>query len=242
MDDRLEQIEKYVLGQLDEKERALFEVEIVQDDFLRKEVQKFRLIHEAAELAVEDDLRDQLEIHAGRNGRSGSRRTNISPIWGLAATLLIILGISLWWNSIAPDTSIGDFAKTEYIQYNASGLRGEGQEQLTTGLQYIESGEMMEAALWFANYAKNNPEDVEVKFILADLWYQAENWREARKSYRQIIDENGIPWKEKATWNYICVAALHDWDTYAEEQLEALQSDLNHSYHTLAVTLANMME
>jgi hypothetical protein len=106
----------------------------------------------------------------------------------------------------------------------------------------LRQGQTRLAVEWFENYLVSHPESHESRFMLADLLQKSERNLEARAQFRIIADSPSLLWKEKAIWNELLLSALYDWDTIAGQKLNKLIADSNHSYHLLAIQLAEKLD
>ena len=237
----LEDIERFVLQQMTEDEQLTFEQELAIDQALRKEVDKYRLILEASELAVEDKLRSKLDALA--SGKVVNQQPKI--IWRryltLAAGVAILLSVGIWFFGGGESTAEA-YAANHYFNYSGIQLRSEdASDQKAIGLTYMKESQWQQAAKYFENYLTQHPTDVEASFMLGDVYYQAGQYSAAMEQWQSIIDQNAIRWIERAQWNYVCAAVANGSDQMAMQMIDEIMTDESHSFHTQASKLANLL-
>jgi len=242
MEHTLENIEKFVLGQMTVEEANAFQIEIDHDKVLERKVEKMRLISDAMELNIENDLRLHLDELHNKPNYNKSYKLKSRLRWPVAAAILLLLSLLVWVFNRS-QVSPPQFVENHYVSYHTLDLRSDNEtEQLFKGLTLLRQGLETEAIQWFKEYTTSHPEDHESRFILADLMQKAGQHLAARDEFRQISNSNSILWKEKATWNDILLSVQFDWDKVAKERLEGLVNNESHSFHNLAIKLAKSID
>ncbi len=95
MEDQLDQIEKYLSGELSREEVELFEKQIGEQEALRKQVEEHRSLIKGLELGFNLEMKAQLKLEEQRLAREDvvAKRRVVQLRWpvGLAAALAVIL-------------------------------------------------------------------------------------------------------------------------------------------------------
>jgi tetratricopeptide (TPR) repeat protein len=245
MSERLEQIEKYLQGDMSEAERLDFENELRDDASLQGELDKIRLVNDALETAVEDDLRARLQTIAHRTasrGSSGPRLRFLFAKWAVAASILVVIGVGLWYVFASGPSGLDQFRRDHYLAYDYNQIRGDfaGRSDFPFEMSSHDFNKG-KAATWFAKWLEENPEDPEARYILAGILRDLDRTEEAKKELAEIIQANSILWSEKAEWNYVLLSADKDWDALAESTFQKILSEPSHSYHPQAKELEKLL-
>ena len=236
----LENIEKFVLGQMTDEEADDFQAAMAQDDDLRRNVEKMRLIGDAMELEIEGQLRSHLHGLLGKTNKPQGIKRLVQ--WSAAAAVLLLLSLAIWFYSRS-GPNLQQFAQEHYLSYQSIDLRlDEEPAEISEGLALASKGSENEAIEWFENFLQTHPEAYESRFILADLLQKTGVNLRARDQFRLIASSSSMLWKEKASWNELLLSAQFDWDVLAGQRLDTLVADENHSYHDLATQLAKTLQ
>ena len=243
MSRNIENIESYLSGEMSSSELAEFEKELSTSAELKEEVRKMQMIDNALELAIEQDLRASLIKMAapGKSRKQLPRRLHRTPFVRLAAaaSVLIVVGIGLWFIWGNNSLSVNKFAENSYVDYNYNNLRSGGTVtgERSPSLNLIEQGDMQGAAVWYEDWLNDNPNDTEARFVLATLYHLQKRYSASRKTFLRVARSNSLLWSEKAEWNYICVSLMDKWDSDAQQMLDAILTSEEHSYYSRALEL-----
>lgn len=245
MSERIERIERYLRGDMPEGERLDFERALREDKTLQAELNRIRLLDDALAVAVEDDLRARLETlkhRAAGPGASGPKRRMLFTRWAVAASVLVVIGVGLWYLVGGGMSGLDQFRDDHYLAYDYNQIRGDfaGRGNFPFELS-AEDFNKTEAAAWFSEWLDEHPDDVEARYILAGILRDLDRAEEAKAQLAHIIEANSILWSEKAEWNYVLLSTGGDWDTRAEDTFEKILGTPAHSYHPQAKELEKLM-
>lgn len=246
MSDRLEHIEKYLLGKMSVEEKQHFELDMEQDPSLKETVSRMQIINRALDVAAEDDLRSFL--HQLENKHSNSRSTSHTPGIRIlitriaaAASVLLIVSVGLWYFIGQDSSALDQYRDTHYLAYDYTQIRGEYRQRndfpsgLTDG-QY----NIAETIQWFVTWLQAHPDDNEARYILADVYRKNKEVNKAKTELAIIISSQSILWSEKAEWNYVLLSTGEDKDELAATTLQKMINNPAHSYHQQAIELDRM--
>lgn len=242
----MDQIEKYLAGDLSESETAAFEHEIATNAALRRAVDLYRLSTETVEIAVEDDLRHQFRqwSEESKNKSSfvggarivGFRRFILAAAAAAGVLLLIgFFGLNFARNNYS-DTALA----TEFYEMPAvSGFRnGSGDQTLESGLAAIDAGNWVAAADFFGSIPGNDPRFAEAQLLFGHVQMQLKNYEAAAIAFGKVIETGDTRFAEKAEWNLL-LAWLSDDNPSTDytPTLSKITAETDHSYHRQAVEL-----
>ena len=242
MSEQLDRMEKYLLGQMATEDRQDFEAELLRDAKLRKDFNRLKLIHDALEVDVEDQLRAQLGKLANRKKNlNQAKKLSLPVIWALAASIMILLAASIWWFTGSELVDPAQYSAEQYVEYTSTKLRTEENNHAYSPLlRLLNQGDTSTAIKWLERWMVDNREDWEAAFFLADLHYKSGTWEQAKALFLQINESSSILWSEKSAWNFLAISAQESWDTQADAMLEEILKDPNHSYYNEVNKLLKM--
>ncbi|NND31905.1 MAG: tetratricopeptide repeat protein [Saprospiraceae bacterium] len=244
MSEQLERIEKYLSGQMESAEKLDFENELQRDPKLKSAFDQFKVIHDALEVEVEDNLRNQLIELASRNKPLNQRRNWRLPYaLALAASVLILLVAGTWWYLGKSLNDPALYAANEYVEYTRTNLRAEEPNRSYSDVfDFLNRQDSAAAIARLQQRINASPDDTEARFLLADLLYRSGKWQEAGALFLQITQGKSVLWGEKAAWNYLVLAQQNIWNQDAEDILKSILSNTNHSYHPKALKLEKIRQ
>ena len=243
MSDNIDRIERYLSGEMTAPERASFEADMQADEQLASEVAGLLAIDEALELSIEQDLRNELNSLRADDSKSPGNR-QIRTTWAIAASIILLVGAALWIVVSSQINKPREYAASNYVEYSFPSLRqSTGSSSIySEGVKLVEAENLDGALTWFEAFSGQNPDDLEVKFILADLYKQQGRIEEAKLQLVEIVDHSSILWGEKAEWNYICISVGDYWDDTANGYLDKIRNNPDHSYYKQAVAIYGLLE
>ncbi len=247
MSERIERIEKYLLGEMPEQEKESFELELQSDPQLQEEVARMHIIGAALEVSIEDELRKQLKKLEARYVESESKIPqvkirNLYARLAVAASMFIIISAGLWYMFRGGTSDIEQFSERHYMDYDYKQVRGEFSESDFPYEFSDNDFDKKEASEWLVKWLEVHPSDDEASFMLADILKDLGRIGEAKEQLGKIMAQNSIRWGEKAEWNYVLLSAGDHWNDPAESTLQKILNDPSHSYHIKAKELAAMLK
>lgn len=162
--DQFDRIESYLQGTLSEYEKQAFEAELLTDATLKSDMQlqqKLRLGLRA--LAIEKEL-DKTRIRSQQPATNSIVRPLSSfQIWGIAASILVVLGLGwgIWqWNGNSENEHLAVLAEQEMVDTQYKSMPFDSLQKLTAtanptltrekaewyvALAYVKQGKKKEA-------------------------------------------------------------------------------------------------
>ncbi len=242
MSDNIEYIEKYLSNALDKNQRAQFENELKSNSELSKDFQKYKVIHAALELDIENDLRSYLQDKDATSIENSPRIRKL-PSWSrmsIAASFLIIIAAGIWW-SINANTE-NDLIANNFIHYEQSVLRGSKGELSESLAIIISDNTDKDKRIEKLEALKNeNLDDMQLNFILAESYFENGQRGKASKLFELIYNSNSILWKDKAEWNLMLIYSEIDKQA-SKAILDRILSNEEHAYFNKAKEIQNLIE
>lgn len=241
--DKYEQIEAYLSGDLPEKEVAAFESKIAADPSLKREVDKHKLSHQSLEILIEDSLREELkklrleESQSESKGRVVSMR-RMRVMWAAAAVIVALIGfVTFQW--AGQTYSNNGLMASNYETVQADDIRFSGsQNVLNAAFVAFEQGEYNNVATMLDTVSSQNDYFGEAQYILGHTYLQQENYTEAQQAFQNTIDTEHPRLMQKAEWNVVLTyLKMEDMGAEFEGLLEQIASDSGHSYNSAAQEL-----
>ncbi|MEX2591744.1 MAG: tetratricopeptide repeat protein [Anditalea sp.] len=234
----LEKIDKYLNGELDEKERQAFEAEINADKELAKEVEMNRIVNEALKnkdvLSFKEDI---LETMAAVNkvsesvtvgfdeiGRDHPKKYSrkIGPtILGIAATVLLLIAAVFVFRHFNAPTSV-DSLVADYLDEPYKGppfYRGP-EETIAPWVINYEKGDYQEAKTALEKIVASGGTNPEASFYLGLCYLYQENPdpQNAVSQFNKVLDSDNR-YREQALWYLGLAYTLADQHELAAETL-----------------------
>lgn len=246
MADRIEQIERYLHNEMQETERRAFEQMLAADPQLQSEVTRMRLIDEALDYAIEQDLRDQLRSWSSTSeNMEPIHQPNIRSIYkrvAIAAGLLLLVSMSLWFFLTPHADPIQQFADAHYIEYDYTSLRGDESARPDFPLPADHSKLTAQWLDTLSAWIEQHPDHAAARFLYADQLKQAGRIAEAKTQLAIIMSQQSLLWSEKAEWNYVLLGVQTGMDSLAAGTLQRIQQQSDHSYHRQSMELGKLLD
>ncbi len=247
MSEKLERIELYVSGDLSNEDLSQFEEQMRVDPQLKESVDRYRLINEALNISVEDDLRKHLKTlessqSSGNKSILSTRVRQLNFRWAVAASVFVLLCAGLWFLVGQGPSEVARFSEKQYLSYDYEQMRGEYHH---SDFKFDMSGghyDRVKAEQWFSNWLQSHPEDDEARFILSDVLKNSKHISEAKQELAIIMSHHSVLWGEKAEWNYVLLSVIGTKDDLAASTLQKMINDPSHSYHRQAMELSRILK
>ncbi|MCB0687665.1 MAG: hypothetical protein KDC53_14115 [Saprospiraceae bacterium] len=219
-------------------DRSNFERLMNQDDDLKAAVDKMRLITDALELDIENELRAHLNSLRPIQKDQIKSRPLKRMVWYVAAAIVMML-VTFVWLLTGQKQGLDYFVSSHYVAYSQIHLRSE--DDITDKIVGSKNSPLTESIHQFEEHLISDPQDYESRFILADLYKQNQNIDQAREEFLNLANSTSKIWKERAGWNYVLLSAQDKWNQNADEILKSILKDQRNSYHELGIELAKKM-
>lgn len=230
----IDQIEAYVMGQMEPEVRAAFEAELQADKKLAEAVALHRLLMQQLGDADQNQFRADVRrvIEEGReNGGSEQKEAIVRsmPRWALLATAIVIalIGFFAWFvidPKVQPDQLFAaHFEPYPVYQINRSEDHNpEFQEamELYGADRFDEAGDLLSSLS-----SDDREEQASISFYRAMTLLQSGNHVEAQRVLRPIASTSDSRFRQQSTW-YLALSLIHSGDLdEAQNLLESLTGD-----------------
>lgn len=265
--DRLEQVDRYLQGQMSPEEQKSFEHQMEADPSLQKEVEQGRIFLLTMENLEDDELRGELrktnevlqnarqstevnynEPEGDENDKQDEPRViPISSYYqrivatAAAVILLLIPGYFLFLQDDAANALFNEHYETPANTIPGN-TRSEADinQQLQKVTSLYENGSYTKAVQEANAYLANNPNDYEVRFYRGIMYIELDRYKKAIEELKQV-EANTTAFATKAQW-YMAMAHLAlDQTKEAKAILKQLSQEPN-KYNDRAETIVNGIE
>lgn len=238
MEERYNDIQAYLRGEMTTPDRDAFEAEMARDPALRQEVDLHLMADDAIELVIADSLRRELaDMRQEQSGdTTGGAKIRSIATWGgrlaIAASILVVIG---FFGTFYVGRQYTDPALAATFYQETSGLRAGSAtgDQLAEGRELL-SNEQYEAAITYFNGVSDPNYQTEASFLKGLALFENEEYLEAMSTFDSVIQTADIRFREKAEFQYILSSlAANDAngnDRFAEI-LESIRNDPDHLAH-----------
>ncbi len=207
MEDKYQNIEKYVNGDLSGQELVDFEKRLEEDDSLAEEVKLFRQVKESIsdQLVHEQDeesLKGTLTEIGSQFFEEKKKEATIRPLFrrfllpatGIAAAILLLIIVRPFQGSLY--NQFGQMPTAAFIE------QGNAQEaNLLQAQQAFNQKDYQAAKDVFQQYLtrESNKDDVEIQFFLGLSHLELEEYAQAESIF-QSLHEGNSAYKNEGTW------------------------------------------
>jgi tetratricopeptide (TPR) repeat protein len=224
-------IEKYIAGEMGEDERQWFEMELDGNVNLRNEVD----LRKRTDLVLKNQnlitLRKKLsEIEKKRIEVDVAKNKTARPVYlryAAVITALAVIGsvILITGNHSGRDEVLSSLYKT----YEPPTGQRSGQiiqnEDFTLALEFYNTNDFANAALFFNKVVENNPKDMQSVLLTGVSNFEDQKYPEAKMSFTTVIKDNNNLFIETARWYLaLCYIKTNDTDR-AINQLQAITDE-----------------
>lgn len=220
-EDRWTRIEQYLRDEMPAKERTAFEQEMSVDATLRKEVELHRLVHQTLGDPGENTFRQTLgevanKWHDTSAVVTGSRTPMAWRIIGIAATVLIAVGVYLWFdgqqNGDPFDAYFEPYAMV--LTERAAADTATVDRLVTTAVRQYTQGEFRQAAESFAKLRDIDPSAPAYTFYEGVARLGAGEHDQAVDALRELLDMPDHLLVQQGRW-YL---ALAQWENGQQDE------------------------
>ncbi len=242
MDPRIEQ---YLLGQLDENDKAAFEKEMENDSSLKEEVRTHAGVLQGLDEIRAEKLKShfqELESNLPKEESNEEKVVEMQPskglgsIWKVAAAIVLLaIPTYLILNS-------GPTADELYNQYYQSypnvitsteRSQEENPPEQNEALAYYESGNFEAAIEAFQAELEELPEAADMQFYLGVSQMETNRLEHAIESLTAVVESNNTQFRDQALW-YLALAKMKNGNEVEAEGLLKHIITKENSYSTRA--------
>lgn len=211
---RIEQIERYLSGDMAQSQLQTFEQQMESDSELASEVESHRKANQLLLLANQEALRSRLKnIDAELHEQKGTIFRKLMPRLAIAASVLIVVavGVTMLVQQPGESTQLAQVDKPAHVSYFAPTTVTQLRNRTEIGQSY------------------------QVSLAACDDFFVEERYDEARNCYTDLVSVDNML-SERAQWNLMLCHLALDSETYLT-QLQAMANDQSHMYHEKAKQL-----
>jgi TolA-binding protein len=249
MEKYFDKIEDYLDGNLPPTALADFEQELRENELLAEQLENHRLAREAVELAIENDLRNQLNelkkkrlTVAQEPDKKEIVNSNSQRIVGLRRILAIAAGIALligffgfeWTKNQYSDAAILANHFTAFEMPNVRG--GENGAPLEEGIKAFNAKDYASASSFFSSIPSSSDYYAMSQFYYGQSLYQSQQYADAFRIFDAVAKSGNTEFADKADW-YALLTLLADGKGNSSETksvLARMTANPNHSYNLQA--------
>ena len=224
-------IERYITGEMGDEERTWFEKELDGNGNLRAELElrkktddilrKRDIMNLRNKLAAIDNQRKEAAVSEKKlSGRSHFRYAAI-------ITALVVIGsVALFTGrNSSSDELIGKFYKTYEPVSSQRSARTEANADFTLALEFYNTNDFSNAALFFNKVLEKNPGDMQSELLSGVSNFEDKKYPEAKNSFTTVIDDNNNLFIETARW-YLALCYIRTKEnSKAIEQLQVVADE-----------------
>lgn len=255
-----DKIEAYLAGELSAAEAKAFDAQIAADEALSLEIDQHTIAHDAIEVLIEEDLRNQLQQLKAEEATAATAETKVVPLaptstekvvsmqprkrrslfprLAAAASVAILLGFfGLQYNATSNDTLLDTYYTGDDMGVN---IRGGNvtQTPLADGATAFNAKKYTKATDFYKSVPSTSERYNEAQFYVGHSLYKNAQFAEAAAQYGKVAAIGDIRYTDKAEWYQVLSLLANDQlDTTFNTVLNKIKTDTNHSYHQKAQEL-----
>ncbi len=233
-EDKMDQLDRYLEGNMTEAEKQLFESRLESDSELRDALKDHKLLIETIESAAMKDTLSQVMAQQRDKGKAGVRSINRTWI-AVAASVVILFGAFFF---LGPFSGGGNLYE-EYYQPDPglpTTMSTESNLRFTEAMVQYKQGEYRSALAEFDQLMNDNPASDTLLFYRGICHMELDQPEVSAFLFNQISTDSRL-FGEKAQW-YRALALLQDDNTAeAIAALQVISDQADHRYHEQANTL-----
>ena len=216
MDDAemIKEIERYLEAEMESEERLRFEAQIAADPAFAAKVKQYRLSQDAINLAVANDLKQNLE--------QWDREPNLHLVkvptrrrWLLkiAAGIALLMSFAFLLSRYADRYTNYALAADSYTKPIFRGVRSSEGERaiLTKGQDALTAGNYVEAVQFFGS-VKDESLQIEARYYLAHGYFLQKEYNRAWNLFQEVMESKDVRFAEKSGMELFIVQTRR-WNT-----------------------------
>jgi hypothetical protein len=261
--DQFELIEAYLNKQLSPIDRQSFEQELTTDDSLRRHVDTYRTLRLGLkQMAVEQQVRLAHERYQARpdlaEGESpaavvhplAAARTQPGWVrWAAAASVVVALGMGVYWYQHNQRAELLSFAETGLYQQDdqltkglPANLSAPDQQQLTAAIRDYKAGHYDAVIDRLRIPSADRASEPYRRYFLGLSYLANKQPAEAIRPLQDAVGSATGVLHQKADW-FLALAYLENKQpTLSQPILARVRADSSHPYRSIAIELANRMK
>jgi tetratricopeptide (TPR) repeat protein len=234
--DKIDQIELYLQGQLDEDQRRELEVVMKQDQEFKQLVEEHKLMLAGVKYAARNTLVSQLkaleatlEPPVVKQAKQVRLKKIYYAVAAAVAFILLAVAVMLIFPQQTPEKMAANYFEPYPTTLHAiTRSSNQAENDFQKAMQLYEAGEYRQAVLVLDDLYEREPNEI-VKFYLA-VAYQADGMVENAIAHYQSIISNGSLFADQASW-YLALCYLEVGQMSEARKLlkQVKQSDSNFS-------------
>lgn len=200
-------IEAYLDGSLNTKDKVEFEQRLSEDQELRTEVEKHRLLQEAVGDSQQISFREKIVAVEEEYEEGVPNNASVTSWfnWKIAASILVLVGFGLlyWFQPYSAENSLFDSYFTPYPAEDV--VRGEQQSPLEVAMSLYSNKNFDKAIPELKKLLHLKPAKKQLHLYLGNAYLATDQVGLAIKEFQKLMPE--FPLTEQASW-YLALSYL----------------------------------
>ncbi len=224
-------IERYIAGEMDEKEKQWFLKEMEGNHELRHEVDLRRKTDKLVERQDIVNLRKKLaDIEQKRAAVSENHKSGRIKYAAVIAAFVIIGGVILLSRGRpGPDELFDRYYKPYEPSLSLRSGLNNGNQDFNLAIEYYNVHDYRNAAIYFSKVVQKEPEDMHSTLLSGISNFEISNYPEAENSFVRVIDDDDNLFIDHAQW-YLSMCYIKTGETRKAKDQLALIADSESIY------------
>jgi tetratricopeptide (TPR) repeat protein len=205
-------IERYNAGEMSDAEKLWFDKELEGNDQLQEEVN----LRKRTDVILNNkdiiSLRNKLSGIEKMRTESNHVRKSKRPVYVKSSIILAVIVLTVGL-AIFPGKNLNndEILSRYYKEYTPTAgqrsIETVKNENFTQALEYFETHDYRNAALYFNKVIESNPKDMSATLLHGISNFEESKYREAKQSFGKVIDDNRNLYIDQAQW-YLALCYL----------------------------------
>lgn len=223
-------IERYNAGEMSESEKQWFRKELEGNEKLRDEVN----LRKNADMVLKNQnilaLRNKLSaIEKKRESNVIVKKAKNPAHIKYAAVIVALVMIGSAFLFVGKNPAIEDVLNRNYETYDPPANQRSGQTEenadFTLALEFYNTHDYENAAVFFNKVLKSNPKDMQSVLLNGVSNFEGQKYPEAKQSFTNVIDDNNNLFIETAKWYLALCYIKTDEIDKAIDQLQLIKKE-----------------